>query len=287
MKILVAGGSGLLGRKFVSLLEREHEIVGTYHSEFYHGLISLDLNNEAQIYEVLSQEKPELVIHTAAMTDVAQCEEQKFEAFRINTLGTINLAKLCRDFRSKLVYFSTDYVFSGNHSPYVETDGHHPINFYGLSKLEAERIIGAMFPEAIIIRPSILYGYNDSRDKPTFVIDVLKKLKQNQKVIVDNRRIKYPLLIDDVVINTMKVVESGLGGIFHFCSSEPVTRYEWALKIADIFGYPPHLIEGVNTEGSKPLNIELLNTHSIDLAFRKCDQGLDFIKEELNENSES
>jgi len=203
VKILVTGGSGLLGRKFVSLLGGEHKVIGTYHSKFYSGLTPLNLDNEAEIYNVLSQEKPQLVIHTAAMTDVAQCEKQKFEAFRINTLGSVNLSNLCFDLGIKLVYFSTDYVFSGNHSPYVETDEPHPINFYGLSKLEAERIIGAVFPEAIIIRLCILYGYNDSRDKPTFVIDVLKKLKQNHSVAVDNRRIKYPLLIDDVVVNTM------------------------------------------------------------------------------------
>jgi len=90
-----------------------------------------------------------------------------------------------------------------------------------------------------------------------------------------------------VVVNTMKVVDSGLRGIFHFCSSEPVTRYEWALKIADIFGYPPHLIEGDNIEDGKPLNIELLNTRNIDLVFRNCDQGLSFLKGELNENNKS
>ena len=285
MRVLVTGGSGLLGKKFVSILQEQHQVTGTCHDHSFNGLIPVDLQNDTDIADNFDRVRPELVIHTAAMTNVEQSEAEKLKALRVNTTSSALLAELCRRADSKFVFFSSDYVFSGNNSPYQEDDTANPLSFYGLTKLMAEKTVMAINPDSVIIRPCIMYGYNDELDKPTFPLQVLSSLRQDKPITVDNRRIKYPILIDDIVANTMMIVGEKLKGVFHFSIAEGLTRYEWARTIATVFSYPVELVRGESLEAGKPLDIRLLNTRKIDYYFRDCKAGAQLLEEQMNENN--
>lgn len=286
MRLLITGASGLLGKKLMKILSNEHQVFGTYSTHEMGGLLKLDLAKKENIKRVIEKVMPQVVIHTATITDVDYCERKKNEAWNVNVDGSFYLVTLCKKKDIRLVYISTDYIFSGKNSPYMEDDTPHPINFYGQTKLEAENLIRKTLLGHVIIRPSILYGYNDADDKPTFPIQVLVALRNNQRVSVDDYRIKYPTWIDDIANGICQLLATDKTGVFHFSNKEPMTRYEWALKIADVFGYSHKNIlrESKSKEkhdSLRPYNIELVSTRELGIKFAKVKKGIEMIKSQM------
>ena len=141
MKILVIGGSGMLGQQLVYLLkQQDFEVYATYHSEPINedGFHPLDITNMNDTKSFVKKIKPDVVVLTAAFTDVDACERQKETAFSINVTGTANVASAAEATSAKMVYISTDYVFNGKKGNYKETDKTDPIDYYGFTKLKGE-----------------------------------------------------------------------------------------------------------------------------------------------------
>ena len=249
------------------------------------GLIKLDVSNYKKICSILDKEKPDVVIHTAAITDVDYCDDHEYEAWNVNTNGCFNLALACKKRNIKLISISTDYVFDGKKNPYKEDSEGSPLSFYGHSKLLGDKAILAVNKDAAIIRITILYGYNDEHDKPTVVTSTLKKLLNNKRVLIDDNRIKYPLLIDDVALNIKYLIEKNASGIFNFSTNEPKTRYQWSVTIANIFGLDKSLIREVKPRKihNRPFNVKLINIRYKNLKFRSLKEGLELIKKQMGE----
>ena len=286
MKIVVTGGSGFLGKKVSKTLSEDHEVVGTYSKNKIEGGIKLNLTKFDEVQDKLKDINPDVIIHTAAMTDIDACEKDKFKAWLTNTAASFHLATICEDMNIRLIYISTDYVFSGKNSPYYEKDIPHPINFYGETKLMAEKMIKRVLNNYVIIRIPILYGYNDESDKDTFVSSVVKRLRNKSKVYADNIRIKYPVLIDDVAKGIKRLLHMDLSGVVHFSHTEGITRYKWALKIAHVFELPEDYIEIRNERfgngrPERPYCVELLNTRLKDLHFHSVMDGLKIMKDQM------
>jgi len=272
----------------MTILGREYEVVGTYMTKEKRDCICLDITNKAQTCSKIADLKPDVIIHTAAMTDIDTCEKDKFKAWLTNTGASFHLATICEDMNIRLIYVSTDYVFSGENSPYYEKDMPHPINFYAETKLMAEKMIKRVLDNRVIIRITILYGYNDESDKDKFVSSVIRKLRNKSKVYADNVRIKYPILIDDVAEGIKHLLNTDLTGIVHFSHNEGITRYKWALKIADVFRLPKDYIEIRNEQfgngrPERPYCVELLNTRLKDLHFHTVTDGLKIMKDQMEE----
>lgn len=288
MRIVVTGGSGLLGKKVSKILSKDHEIVSIYNKSKIEGGIKLNLTKFDEVQEKLKDINPDIIIHTAAMTDIDACEKDKFKAWLTNTVASFHLATICKNMNLRLIYISTDYVFSGKNSPYYEKDIPHPINFYGETKLMAEKMIKRAFDNHVIIRISILYGYNGENDKDTFVSNVIKRLRSESNVYADNIRIKYPILIDDVAEGIKRLLHMDLSGVVHFSHTEGITRYKWALQIADVFGLPKKYI-GIKNEQfgngrpERPYCVELLNIRLKDLYFHRVTEGLKIMKDQMEE----
>ncbi|MCK5305923.1 MAG: SDR family oxidoreductase [Candidatus Omnitrophica bacterium] len=289
MRLLITGANGFLGKKLIKVLSIEHEVIGTSSTSAIPRLTKLDLRSPRNIKKTLLDIKPDAIIHAAAITNIGYCEDNKRRARLVNIEGTKQLAYICKAEKIKMFYISTDYVFSGQHSPYSERKKAHPINYYGLTKLEAEESVKKILSDYCIIRPAILYGYNDSHNRGTFVTQVLNSLKAGKKIAVDNYRIKYPTLIDDVAKGFLWLLKEGKKGIFHFSNHQSMTRYQWALKIAEVFGYSPHKILADNSGGEKrasmPYKVELISARRLAVKFTRVKAGLKMIKFQMEQSS--
>lgn len=290
MKVLVIGASSFLGKKLVKTLrEKGYTVLGTHFSSSADILavdagVRVDLNQFS--LSNFNDIAPDVVVHVAAMTNVDVCEQKQEEALRVNTASVAQIANWCRAQECKFIYISSDYVFDGFSGPYFEESMPSPINFYGLTKFLAEELTRKLIKDYVIIRPTILYGYNDDEDKPTFPTQIIEKLRAGERITADNSRTKYPTMIDDVADGILKLIELDSRGVFHFCNREPLTRYEWAQIVADVFELPADLISGApldeNISPPRPIDVELIQCCS-KIVFKPVTAGLSLMKKQMDE----
>ena len=263
MKIIVTGSSGLLGNKVYKVLSDNHDVGGFYLSKAVEGHRKLDITKYKDVVKMFTHISPDIIVHTASLSNADFCESNKKKAKKINILGTYNIVKICKQKKAKLIFISSDYIFNGEPLSYFEDSNPHPINYYGHTKLEGERIVREELNNFAIIRPTILYGFNDEHDKPTFLSDTIKKLINSKPLSVDAHIKKYPLLIDDLAAFISKIIDEDLKGIFHIKGKDKVTRYEWALEIAKNAGFNKNLVKKYKSKNmaTKPFDIDLKSKH--------------------------
>ena len=243
-KVLVTGASGLLGGKLVNLLSQDYEVTPTHNTDaLHHNSMRMNIVDGDGVSRVLVEVCPDVVVHTAAETNVDKCEASKEWAWSINAEGTRNIAEACIDIGARLVYVSTDYVFDGYKGLYSEDDQANPINYYGFTKLEGEGFVRGLCEDFIIARTSVLYGWHQRKlNFATWVIDSLR----NQKPIpVAEDHYNSPTLADDLAEIISRMVGRNAGGVYHTAGGERVSRYEFALKIAETFGLDRSLVSPV------------------------------------------
>ena len=247
MKILVIGGSGMLGQQLVYLLkQQDFEVYATYHSEPINedGFHPLDITNMNDTKSFVKKIKPDVVVLTAAFTDVDACERQKETAFSINVTGTANVASAAEATSAKMVYISTDYVFNGKKGNYKETDKTDPIDYYGFTKLKGEEQVQKFCSDYIIARTSVLFGLH----KPNFITWVISELEQNKPFSVVTDQIVSPTYTLDLSEQILALLREDATGIFHTAGAESISRYDLALKTAEIGHFDTSLVQLTSTE---------------------------------------
>ena len=230
-KVLITGANGQLGRALISEFSCAYEVVGITRKD-------ADITDQTEISRVISRHKPQFVLHTAAFTNVDRCEIEPEKAALVNSVGTENVALACRSANAKLVYYSTDYVFDGTKSrPYIETDRTNPVNVYGRSKLGGENKCLSSWADTVIIR----IGWIHSENGANFVRKILAAAKRKVvtakatgerpclKVVSD--QIGTPTLTKDIAMQTRRLIESNVSGIYHVASSPEVSRFEFAREV--------------------------------------------------------
>ena len=281
--ILITGASGFLGKKLFDKLSKKYNIYGTYSSNKKSGeFLYLDITDMALIVNIIKRTNPKVIIHTSALCDADFCEKNRELAYNINVQGTQNIINICKQNDIKLVFLSSDYVYDGDNPPYTEESIARPVNYYGETKLICEKLIKEKLKDYIILRPTILYGFNDEEDKDTFVGKVIKKLRTGKEVSVDNDVMKYPLIIDDLVNFIDILLKEDAKGSFNIGSEEGFTRYGWAKKIAEIFNLDSKLIKSEKTENiaKKPNNVlyDLSKLKRYSIKIRGLKEGLNMMK---------
>jgi len=238
-------GSGLLGRAFGHILAGRHQAVLTHNSHpvKIEGIASHRLDILGDL-DLINQSSSKCIILTAAMTNVDQCELDRESAWRINALGPRNVALAARRVGAKLVYVSTDYVFNGEQGLFRENDPTSPINFYGESKLAGERSVQEICPDSVIARTSVLYGWNPVRQN--FVTWLIDELREGHKVNIVTDQYTSPTLAGNLAKMILAIIDQS--GIFHAAGSERISRYDFALKIAQIFGLESSLINPITSD---------------------------------------
>ena len=248
MRVLLTGASSSPGYKtLIELARKGFEVFGIYRShtisytnDMVH-LVRLDLLQYSRTSELFSQVKPDIVIHMAALGNVDQCEMYKEDAWRINVDVTRHLSKLSKKYNSLFLYLSTDYVFSGDEGMYKENSVPYPVNFYGLTKLVAEEIVKSILDrDYIIVRTSAIYGLGPGRKNfGKFLIETLSKGGKVQAII---DQWLSPTLNTLLAKALVELIEKNVSGTYHV-AGERISRYEFALKLAEIFGFNKDLIE--------------------------------------------
>ncbi|MBU1912706.1 MAG: SDR family oxidoreductase [Candidatus Omnitrophica bacterium] len=254
MKLLIIGASGVLGsRLYNDTIKKKWSVMGTYCSRECDGLFYLDVRDKNSIEKVFDLFKPEAVVMAGGITDVDLCMLKPKLAQDVNIKGTINLVKKIKEYGSKLIYISTDYIFDGKTGPYKEDDKPNPINTYGRTKLEAENIIRAKLKDYLIVRTCQLYGVAERSFAPNsnFALKIIHNMQNGKKVYAANDLYSTPTysgLLSDILI---KLIEKNAEGIYHGAGAEFLNRYDYVNKIADIFGLDKALILRVKLKDLK------------------------------------
>lgn len=283
MKILITGGSSLLGKYLSIVSPKNWEVESTYYTNPVPGLslYNLDVCNQSQVAYVFNRAKPDIVIHCSAIGSVDFAETHFTETHMVNVIGTRNIIKACRDIDASLVYISTNAVFSGNNPPYSENSDCHPINRYGSIKKEAEQAVIAS-RNWIIIRPFLLYGWPYPGGRQNWMTTILNKLDKGESVNLVNNVFWQPTSVEDLALAIWKIIlESNQEEIYHVASDDRMTLYDFGLKVAQVFRGN---IEGINPIGSdkikglaprpKDTTFNLDKIHKLGIKMRNVEEGL-------------
>lgn len=209
----------------VEVLKRKHTLY-----PFDNELNILDF---ATFSEKMAEITPDLIIHTAAMTDVDACEIERDKALEVNGVGTQNVALAAKKCSAKILYISTDYVFDGTKGePYIEFDEPRPLNNYGLSKLAGETYCMSLVKEFFIVRTSWMYG----KQGHNFVSTVLKKARESERLEIVNDQIGSPTYSFDLAVNIGRLIDSERYGIYHLSGNGECSWFDFSRKIIEIAG---------------------------------------------------
>jgi dTDP-4-dehydrorhamnose reductase len=237
MRFLITGAKGQLAGEFLRILQDNSlSPVAHYAAPEITALDKKGLNvsDLKTVLEAVSYYKPDVVINCAAYNLVDKAEEDFDTAFRVNALGTKNLAHACKKHGALLIHYSSDYVFDGTKDDfYTEQDEPNPINNYGKSKLEGERFLLGETDKFLLFRVSWVFG----EGKQNFLYK-LKEWAEKQKIIkVVCDQISIPTYTEDIVRFTMRAIYEGLRGVFHLTNSGYASRYEVARYFIERLGH--------------------------------------------------
>ena len=251
LKFLVTGSAGLIGRQVVKDLSETHEVFSCYNkSKPEHGnIIKMDLLNHEMISNVMSEKKPDVVIHLGAMTAVDLCDTQQDNALKINSQATEILAKECSKINSFMVYVATDYVFDGNTGMYEENDTANPLGFYGKSKLLGEKSIQNFSSNWCIARTSTPFGLHPT--KKSFPIWVIENLQKQKQIDVLTDQFTSPTYVPSLSRMLIEISERHLTGIIHVAGASKISRYEMASLVSDKLGLDGKLLREISINDIK------------------------------------
>ena len=234
-KILVTGSAGLIGTQIVKdLLDNHKQVYSCYNKTKPElGIIThLDLTKKDDIVNTMNRIKPDVVIHLGAMTDVELCETETELAKKINTDATEILALESEKYNTFFVYMSTDYVFDGKVGMKKENDEPNPINFYGKSKLDGERVFKKITTPNVIVRTSTPFGLHSK--KISFPIWVKKNLELEKEISVVVNQYTSPSYVPNISKMIIEIMERKITGIIHLAGATKISRYDFAVQISKI-----------------------------------------------------
>ena len=253
-KILITGVNGLLGQSLVRKFNKDFQIMGCDLSAFFAcqdeytiEYFVLDQTNRNDVLKFFSSNQPDIIFNAAAYTNVDGCESDRETCWNVNVKSIELMEEACKSFEPLFVHISTDYVFDGTSGSYRETDEPKALGYYGLTKLSSEKVVCNSNQEYIIARTMVLYGTGENI-RPNFATWVVEQLKSENEIKIVDDQIGNPTFVDDLSEGIYRLIDREEYGIFHICGNEVCNRYEFALKIAQIFGLDSTLIKKILTK---------------------------------------
>lgn len=249
--IVLTGSHSLLGVALVKTAPVNINLVSLLHgrrNKMLSKLRYLDITNLNHCFKLIKKYRPDLVIHAAALSDVDYCENNKQIAKNINIAGTKNIIKACRAYNAKMVFLSSIAVFDGKQKEFTERSVPHPINYYGRTKLEAEKLVIDSGLQFVIIRLSMMYGWQPEGARYNPVTWIIEKLKNNELTKIVNDVYLNPIYYLDAAKATWKIINKNKLGVYNIGGPEVINRYNWMKEIARVFQYDTSLISPVSSK---------------------------------------
>ncbi|MFM9910425.1 MAG: SDR family oxidoreductase [Chitinophagaceae bacterium] len=257
MKIALTGSNGLLGQHLVKkLLDNQYTVVAmsrgidrtTFCTHKCYNYYEVDIADEKALQNVVMAEKPSVLVHAAAITQVDECELNQEHCHLVNVQGTKNVTKIAKAFCNHLIYISTDFVFDGIEGNYDEEAIAEPISFYGQTKLDSEKLIQQNNIPWAIVRTSLVYGNTISGTRSNIITWVKKELEEGRQINVVSDQVRTPTYVEDLAEGILLIIQKKATGIFHISGKDILTPYDIAIQTADFFNLPKNLIVKVSAD---------------------------------------
>ena len=248
-KVFITGISGLLGLNLALQLRERYQVSGCYYAHpialdgiraMRSDLTSFETVNGEMVNGVMRQIQPDVVIHTVGLTSVEGCEADPDLAHRLNVESAHYVAKVANTLGARLVHISTDHLYDGASPWQREEDTPCPLNTYARTKLQAEEAVLQACPDALVLRTNF-YGWGTSV-RTSFSDWILKSLEQGRELTMFSDVFFTPILINDLAHLILQLVDRDATGIFNVAGRERLSKYDFALKLAEVFNRPQNKI---------------------------------------------
>ena len=251
-KIILTGSTGLLGKALLETIPPGYKIFPFYSKDLPQNrdywYYRMDITKKGEVAKNFAKIKPDIVIHAASLGNVDYCEKNSKEAYLVNVTGTKNIVEMCEKYKCKLIFTSTNAVFDGQHAPYSETGKTHPINYYGKTKVLGENLVLQSNPNNVVVRMTLIYGWNNSNQRSNAVTWLLDRLRRAEPTKLVNDTFVNPLYNLQAAENIWKIIKTDKSGIFHLAGKTRVNRYQFGVAIAKAFGFDPKLLSPVSSD---------------------------------------
>lgn len=256
MKVLVTGANGLLGQHLVDVLLRNgYQVIATGRGPCrlpFTDVVNLfsyyeaDLTSSPAVETILNTEKPDVVVHAGAMTQVDDCEKQHNICFDVNVQATAQLLLLAEQYAKHFIFISTDFVFSGEEGNYAEDELPKPVSWYGFTKVQAESTVETSEIPWCIVRTCLVYGNTLAGTRNNIINWVKDNLEQGKEIQVVSDQVRTPTYVEDLATGVMLIIRKKATGIFHVSGKDVLTPYDMALATADHLHLNKQLIKKVD-----------------------------------------
>lgn len=259
MKILVTGSNGLLGQKLTDLYKTKAgiELIATargtdrYPDKTGYTYQSMDITNWEEVKSVLKAFKPDVVINTAAMTNVDACESEREACDKLNVDAVKYLVSECNAIGAHFVHLSTDFIFDGTHGPVLETEKPNPLSYYGRSKHIAEMIVMENAASWAIARTVLVYGIVQDMSRSNIVLWAKNNLEQGKSLNVVGDQFRTPTLAEDLAQGCALIAEQKAKGIYNISGKDYMSVFDLVYRVADYWKLDKSLLNISSSEGIK------------------------------------
>ncbi len=255
-KVLITGSNGLLGQKLINLYTTRDdvELIATSRGENRHPIKegytyeSMDVTDEEDVLHIIKKYRPSTIIHTAAMTNVDTCEEDKMGAETMNVDAVLYIVNAANKVDAHLIHLSTDFIFNGEAGPYAEDAEADPLSYYGETKLAAENIIKNQSKKWSIARTILVYGIVHDMSRSNIVLWAKGALEKGQPINVVNDQVRSPTLAEDLAMGCRLIEQKEAEGIFNISGKDQMNIVEIVERVADYFKLDKSIITQVSSD---------------------------------------
>lgn len=299
MKILITGSNGLLGQKIVYACLKKYnnqvELIATARGsnrlieQNGYSFHPMDISSKENVFEVIEKYLPDVVIHTAAMTNVDACESDKENCLKNNVHAVQYIVEACNKHNAHLVHVSTDFIFDGLNGPYSEEAEPNPVSYYGWSKAEAEKIVKEKSNSWAILRTILVYGVADHMSRSNVVLWAKGALEKGNPINVVDDQYRMPTLAEDLAEGCLLAATLKAKGIYNISGPDYMNIFELVNRVADYFGLDKSIVKrtdssGLNQPAKRPprTGFDLSKSRSV-LGYnpRSFEEGLAILEQQL------
>ena len=255
MKVLITGSNGLLGQKLLHKLRVDEEInlvaisrgKNRVSEKNGYTYFDLDITDNDEVERVIVEQMPDVVINTAAMTNVDMCEDKKDACDALNVNAVQYLADACQKIDAHLIQISTDFIFDGEDGPYTEEDKPNPLSYYGLSKLKSEQLLQAHTVKWTIVRTIIVFGTGEKLSKGNIVLWAKGALEKGDPLNIIDDQFRAPTLAEDLADACILAAKKKAYGIFNASGKDIMSVYEMVERIRKYYGLDTTNLSRIST----------------------------------------